>query len=101
MKTKQVTKYICDICGSVFSNKEDALFCESHAVVNNKPVNVGDVVTITSGDGWGELAKVTKLVVFPCGSGCPKRYWHTVMAEVNLINSFSSRLLFFDGYELT
>ena len=96
---KEIIKYQCEVCGRVYDDKEDAARCETKPVQNNKGVKVGDVVRITRGSGAGQLAKVTAITVHERGWG-PAIYDHSVALLADGIDSWGSRLLTFDSYEV-
>lgn len=54
------------------------------------------------GDGKGQMAKVTKIFVYSMDWGhyAWKRYWHTVGITADLVESWGSRQLTFDSYEV-
>lgn len=64
MQTKSVEKYQCDLCHTWYNSKEEAERCESRPISQDKGVKVGDIVTITQGDGTGKQAKVTSVFVY-------------------------------------
>jgi hypothetical protein len=96
---KEIIKYQCEVCGRVYDDKEDAARCETKPVQNDKGVKVGDVVRITRGSGAGHLAKVTAITVHERGWG-PAIYDHSVALIADVIDSWGSRLLAFDSYEV-
>lgn len=100
IETKKV--YICEICGARYDKKEVAKKCESVAISQDKGVKIGDIVRITKDKGFGARGKVTKIFVYSMTWGHYdwQRYWHTVGLEVDVIDSWGSRLLTFDSYEL-
>lgn len=103
MKKNWVAIYTCELCGETYSTEEAALECESRPISHDKGVKVGDVVKITRGEGAGIYAKVVKIGVASRGYGhyLWEHYWHTVMINrADLINSFGSRALMFDDYEV-
>ncbi len=103
MKTELKTEYVCEICGTHYGTAEAALLCESKPVSQDKGVKIGDVVLITSGDGTGKKAKVKarRVLSREYGHYQWERYWHTVSLEADVINSWGTRFLTFDSYEVT
>jgi hypothetical protein len=101
MKTKHITPYECEICGARYSTADVAKKCESKPLSQDKGVNVGDEVLITSGDGKGEKATVERILVYDMewGHYAWERYWHTIGLVANLNESPGSRQLTFDSYE--
>jgi len=99
MKTKQLTRYTCEICGETYETAEAALLCEARLVSQDKGAKVGDVVLVT--EGAGEKAKVTGVSVCSrlCGHYAWERYWHTVAVTADLVDHWGSRFLMFDSYE--
>lgn len=102
METIQVTKFKCSLCSTTYSTKKEALSCEGKSVTQNKGVKIGDIITITAGDGCGRLAKVTKVGVIDksWGHHAWKTYWHTVYVNADILGSFGSRMLTFDSYKI-
>lgn len=99
MKVHQITKYECEVCGAKYNDEKDALHCEQMPVEHDKGVKVGDLVRIISGDGSGSLARVTRVLVHEPGWG-PARYAHTVFLQADVVDSWGSRQLSFDSYEV-
>lgn len=100
MKTIQIQKYQCDICGQSYGTADAAKKCESKPVSEDKGVKVGDVVLITKGDGQGSTATVESRFVFDrVAHYAWERYWHTVGLTAKLNDSWGHRQLTFDSYE--
>ena len=95
------TSYQCDKCKATFSTEKEALACEKRPITQDKRVKAGDKVIITSGDGAGQLAMVTRTYVITkdWGHYAWERYWHTVGVEADIIDSWGSRGLTFDSYK--
>jgi len=91
--------YKCELCGHSYSSEQEAFFCESKPI-DNASVKVGDVVIVLSGQGKGEKAVVQNLIILDkdWGHYAAARYWHTVMVEAKMIESFGMRALTFDDY---
>ena len=100
MTPVQITKYKCDICGHLYGTAGAATRCESEPIKGDKGVKVGDYVTVTRGEGVGEIAKVTNVFVFSADWG-PRQYHHSIGINADLISSYGSRQLTFDSYETT
>ncbi len=100
MKEFNYTRYACDVCGKLFQHPKDAQDCESNPVREDRGVKVGDLVRIPRGDGTGSLCKVDRLWVVEPGWG-PKQYDHTVMVSGAVVDSWGSRQLAYDSYEVT
>jgi hypothetical protein len=102
MKKKQITRYVCEICGTEYSDAEKAKKCESRSVQYERGVKIGDVVRITAGEGQGKFLKVTSVGIanMDWGHYQWERYWHTVYVSGDVINYWGSRLLTFDSYEV-
>ena len=100
--TVNITEYKCSICNTVYSSEEGALSCEAKPITQDKGVKVNDIVKVTSGDGVGELAKVKNIFIInnEWGHYAAQKYYHTVAIEVDFIESYGSRLLTFDSYEV-
>ena len=101
MKTKELTRYICEICGGTYETAQAALLCETRPVSQDKGVKVGDIVLVTAGEGAGIKAKVTRVSVCSrlYSHYAWERYWHTVAVTADLVDHFGSRFLMFDNYE--
>ena len=99
MKVIQTTKYQCEICEQQYFDEKSAKHCEMMPVQHDKGVKVGDVVRITQGDDTGSLAKVTDVKVHEPGWG-PAIYAHSVFVLADLIDSWGSRQLSFNSYEV-
>jgi hypothetical protein len=99
--TKVEQTFQCELCQTVYRTEAEAKRCESVPVHEDKGAKVGDIVRVLTGEGKGELAKVTRRTVIDkdWGHYAAKRYWHTVAVDANLINSWGSRFLTFDAYE--
>lgn len=97
MKTK--TLYICDICDQQYDNEQDALKCESTPLKDDKGVEIGDVVLITGGEGKGHHAKVSRLIALK-PTWYNERYHHSIALTAEVIDSWGSRLLTFNDYEV-
>ncbi len=102
METITVTKYKCTICGEVYDEARLALECEELYLQDLNPVKVGDTVLITWGEGTGRLAVVesTSVLSREWGHYAWRRYWHTVSIVAKIIDSWGSRMLTFDQYEV-
>lgn len=91
MKIKTETHYVCEVCGEEHSTPEGAKKCEALGAKTPK-YKVGDIVTILSGDGAGEKAKITKVFYYePSWGG--ERYAHAVGYHADIIDSWGSRQL--------
>lgn len=101
MKTKITTQYVCECCGDVYLTEDAARTCEKKPISKGKGVSVGDIVLVTGGEGAGERAKVTSVSVAGRSFGHYQweRYWHTIVLNADLVDSFGSRVLTFDQYE--
>jgi hypothetical protein len=101
MKTIQIQKYQCEICGHSYGTAEAAKKCESKPVSADKGVKIGDVVLITKGDGQGMKAQVESryIVGMEWGHYAWERYWHTVSITAKVLDSWGNRHLAFDSYE--
>jgi len=99
MKVHQITEYECEVCGFKYNDEKSALHCEQMPVDHDRGVKVGDLVRITSGDGSGSLARVTRVGVHDPHWG-PARYAHTVYLLADVVDSWGSRQLSFDSYEV-
>jgi hypothetical protein len=99
MKEIQTTHYQCEVCGAKYNSKGNALACEAVPVKHDKGVKVGDLVRITAGDGTGSLCKVTSIHIREPGWG-PKDYDHTVFVCGDVVDSWGSRQLSFNSYEV-
>jgi hypothetical protein len=71
-------------------------------VSQDKGVKVGDVVLVTKGDGAGSKATVESRFIFDMewGHYAWERYWHTVGLTAKLNDSWGTRQLTFDSYEV-
>lgn len=96
---KESTKYQCEICGRIYDEKDRAEKCEAMPIKNDKGVDVGDFVLITRGDGAGGLGKVKSTHVQEVGWG-PVAYDHSVALVADVVDSWGTRLLTFDSYEV-
>jgi len=101
MKTTQIKRYQCEICGHSYDTVKAAKRCESKPVTEDKGVKVGDVVLITEGEGRGMKAEVKsrQIVDMEWGHYAWERYWHTVSITAKLLDSWGDRLLTFDSYQ--
>lgn len=99
MKTIHTTWYLCDVCGRKYDTPHEAEKCESIPVREDKGVKVGDIIRITAGEGRGRMACVTDVKVHEPGWG-PPAYDHTVFVLADVIDSWGSRQLSFDSYEV-
>lgn len=101
MKAIKQTSYQCDICGSVYGTKDQALSCESR-LAKHTGVKVGDVVRVLSGDAAGQLARVVKTGIHSkdWGHYAADRYWHTEFVVADILEGCGSRHLTFDAYEI-
>jgi len=102
MEEKQITRYQCEICYQLYDSKEDALECESKPISQDKGAKLGDEIVITKGDGAGQRGIVTSRFIYDkhWGPYAWKRYWHTIGLCADIIDSWGSRQLTFDDYEL-
>lgn len=102
MKTITRKFYKCSICDEEYSTKKEALSCESKPISQDKGVKVGDTILITGGEGARKQAKVTRKYIIDkyWGHHVWKRYWHTVALNADIIDSWGSRMLTFDHYEV-
>lgn len=91
--------YHCAVCRAGYSSHEAAQSCESRGVLMDRGVKVGDIILVTCGEGAGHRARVTDLRVYTADWG-PKRYAHTRGLTAELIDSWGSRQLTFDQYEV-
>jgi len=99
MKTITRTYYECEICGEQYRDESAAIKCESVPMRRNKDVCVGDIVTITAGEGRGKEARVTGIgVLSPRDANGYKEHIHTVCLTVDIINGWGSRDLMWDCY---
>ncbi len=96
---KTIARYQCEVCGYVYDTEEAALACEQRPVVHDRGVKIGDTVRITRGDGTGSLAEVYGISILHPGWG-PTAYDHSVCLNAKVINSWGSRMLAFDSYEV-
>jgi len=99
MKTVSYTRYICETCGKDYRSEQEANNCESIPIKYDKGVKIGDEVLITSGDGKGLRCKVNFVGVHQPGWG-PKQYDHAVYLSGDVIDSWGSRQLSHDSYEV-
>lgn len=101
-KRGEFYSFECSICHTKYPTLKEAENCESRPVSQDRGVKVGDLVRVTMGDGKGQLAKVTKTFVYSkdWGHYAWERYWHTVGITADLIESWGSRQLAFDSYEV-
>jgi hypothetical protein len=96
---KIINKYQCEICQRLYNTEGEAAECEARPVVHDRGVKVGDTVRITRGSGAGEKALVSRIGVHEPGWG-PAQYDHSVFLVGDVINSWGSRQLSFDSYEV-
>jgi len=96
------TQYACPVCGCQYETNSEAMDCASHPISENRGVGIGDVVRITRGDGRGEFAKVIRVGILSkyYGHYQWEKLWHTIYVEADLIESFGTRMLSFDNYEV-
>lgn len=99
MKKCTITTYQCEVCGKDFSDPGEAAACEARPVTHDRGVSVGDIVRVTTGDGSGQCARVTGLFVISPGWG-PSRYDHSRAIVADMVDSWGSRMLTFDSYEV-
>ena len=99
MKEITITKYECEKCNAQYSNKKEAQDCEAIPVKYDRGVKQGDFVLITKGDGSGHRGKVISVNVTKPGWG-PRVYDHTIYLNVDVVDSWGSRQLSFDSYEV-
>ena len=103
IRTVTHTLFICPICDGQYTSKERAESCASRPLQNAKGVKVGDRVRITAGPHAGIGAAVARCWVAnqEWGHYAADRYWHTVIAEVKLLDNIGGyTTLTFDYYEL-
>ena len=102
MKTVELKRYQCEICGAQYANEAEAKRCESVPRREDKGVKPGDLVRVLSGDGAGRLATVTSVFVYDkdWGHYAAERYWHTVGVTAKIVDDWGSRQLTFDAYEV-
>jgi hypothetical protein len=98
MKTKTTTVYVCEKCQDEFCSGDVALECERVPVTQDKGAVIGDIVLITGGEGLGQRAKVSRWGVLSKSHG--KRYHHTIFINADLFETWGSRMLLFDQYEV-
>ena len=98
MKEIIKVEYQCEVCNKKYGTESRALKCEGKPVTYDKGTKVGDIVIITSGEGVGQKAEVTKLIGIGLDWG-PEKYWHTIALEADLVDSWGSRMLTFDSYK--
>ena len=96
---KVVNRYQCEVCNRQYMTEKEAQACEARPVVHDRGVKVGDTVRITGGEATGKLARVTSIGIHEPGWG-PARYDHSVFVTGDIIDSWGSRLLSFDSYEV-
>lgn len=99
MKVEHRSYYVCEVCGHRYDNPDRAAKCESIPLKHDRGVKVGDTVRITKGDGSGSLARVTAVHVHEPGWG-PPQYDHSVFLQADVVDSWGSRQLSFDSYEV-
>ncbi len=102
MKTIQVTRYSCELCGGIYETEKEARFCESCPVSKEKGVRIGDIVRVIAGDGTGARAKVTSISICSgkYGHYAWAKYRHTVAVHADFLDQYGSRFLLFDSYEV-
>ncbi len=102
MKVIPVTQYQCETCKTIYHHECEALRCESRAVSQDRGVKIGDRVRITGGDGKGNLCEVESVSIINMGWGhhFADRYWHTIAVSGKVIDSWGSRFLTHDDYEV-
>lgn len=99
MKTITTVTYKCEKCGGTYSTEERALECEATSIRRDKGVQIGDIVTITLGDGVGKKAKVTRVgTLSPNEANHYKKYVHTVCLTADIIDGWGTRTLMWDTY---
>lgn len=96
---KEVIKYQCEICGQQYNTKNEAAACEAVPVKYDRGVKVDDLVLITAGDGSGHKLRVRKVFVHSPNWG-PSRFAHSVALSGDVIDSWGSRQLTYDSYEV-
>lgn len=99
MREKTVKYYICEKCDAEYERPAQAIACEAKPITHDYGVTVDDVVVITSGQGKGKQAKVTKVFYIQPGWG-PSIYDHSVALSADVIDSWGSRMLTFDSYQV-
>jgi len=102
MKTTSRTIYQCEICQTQYDSEDQAKYCESKPISQDKGVKIGDIVLIKRGEGAGKKAKVDHISIInkDWGHYAAERYHHTPMITAKIINDWGSRSLTFDDYEL-
>ena len=102
MKEIPIILYQCETCGTNYSTSSEALKCESKPLCQDKGVKLGDIITVTMGDGSWKKAVVERKMVFSkdWGHYAWERYWHTVGLQAKIIDSWGSRQLTFDQYKV-
>lgn len=93
-------KFKCSICGTNFKDEITAKLCEQNNKITKQTIiDIGDCVKIKTGEGAGELVKITKKIIFDIewGNYAWKRYWHTEGLIVEFENG-GGRILTFDDY---
>lgn len=82
MKTIIIQKFQCELCGTLYDDREIALKCESRPVTHDE-CGIGDVVMITQGDGKGLTLRVEEKTVasMEYGHYAWDRYWHTELVS--------------------
>jgi hypothetical protein len=101
MKTSQIQKLHCGICGHFYSTAEAARRCELVPVREDKGVEIGDEVLITKGKGKGMKVQVESRYIVDMWRGRNEweRYWHTVSITAKVMDSAHHQHLTFDSYE--
>lgn len=101
---KEIPKifYECEICNHEYSDEDSVKECEEKPISQYKGVKVGDIVKILTGDGAGKFGKVTSIFIYSkdWGHYLAARYHHTVGLTADVLDSWGSRQLTFDDYEL-
>ncbi len=96
---KIINKYQCEVCKRLYNTETEAGACESRGVAHDRGVRIGDLVLITRGDGAGKKLRVTSTGVHEPGWG-PARFDHSVFLVGDVIDSWGSRQLTYDSYEV-
>lgn len=101
MKIVSKLFYKCSACGHEYTNKKDAMDCETKPTSKDRGVKIGDKVKIIKGEGQG-LATVESIHIKDkyWGHYWWKRYWHTVALVAKCNDSRGYRVLCWDDYKV-
>lgn len=101
MKAVTIIKYECGVCGERYYDVAKAVECEQRPVTQSKGVKVGDTIKIISGGGQGRGIVIRIDVIQKSWAEHQwLRYWHTERLIVDCLDSYGSRVLTFDDYEV-